>query len=140
MEALALINAPREKVYRAYTDFEAWPLWWKRTSKVTVIARDGNGVTVRSEPAPGKRRLASTSRLALSAPEAVESTSETRFTRTTWAVRFDEVQQGTQVTALLDVRMKGLWGLLLSPRGKSEAEASAEEELQAFAKYVEGLP
>jgi uncharacterized membrane protein len=72
----------------------------------------------------------------------VVSDSATRFTRTTRTVAFEKTPDlGTKVTATLDVEVKGLWGLIFTPRvTKEDGEASAREELSRFAKYVESLP
>ena len=72
--------------------------------------------------------------------ERVESEGETRLTRTRSVVRFDEVPEGTRITASLDVEVKGRWSWIFKTQGKAEAESSAMEELSSFAKYVEGAP
>jgi hypothetical protein len=61
-------------------------------------------------------------------------------TRTRREVRFEKAPEGTRVTAVLDVRVKGLWASIFAPRGREEAETSAQEGLMSFARYVEGLP
>jgi hypothetical protein len=55
-------------------------------------------------------------------------------------VKFEEVPEGTRVTASLDVQIKGRWSWVLKTQGKAEAESSATKELNSFARYVEGLP
>jgi len=72
--------------------------------------------------------------------ERVESLGETKFTRTRSVVRFDEVPEGTRITASLDVELKGRWSWVFKTQGKAEAESSAMEELSSFAKYVESGP
>ena len=73
-------------------------------------------------------------------PERVESRGETRLTQTESIVRFEEVPEGTRITASLDVKLKGRWSWVFKTQGKEEAESSAKGELDAFARYVEGLP
>ena len=73
-------------------------------------------------------------------PERVESEVETRFTRTRSVIRFDDVPEGTRITASLDVELKGRWSWVFKTQGKAEAESSAMEELSSFARYVEGAP
>ena len=134
------MKAPREKVYAAYTDFEAWPKWSRQVTAVRVVGREGATVHIESEGVRSGTPRISAAELTLSPPDRVETEGETRFTRTRRTVRFEEVPEGTKVTALLDVQVKGRWSWVFSPRGKEEAESSAREGLVAFASYVESLP
>jgi hypothetical protein len=133
-EASLTVKVPRDKAYSAYTDFEAMPRWSNQKQEVRVSMREGNKVYLEGSG------LKAVKEVMLFPPERVESEGETRFTRTSSVVRFDEVAGGTKVTASLDVRLKGRWSWILRTRGKAEAESSAMEELTSFAKYVEGLP
>ena len=72
-------------------------------------------------------------------PERVESQGETRLTRTKSVVGFEEVPEGTRITASLDVELKGRWAWVFKTQGTAQAETSAMEELRSFARYVEGL-
>ncbi|HXW37934.1 MAG TPA: hypothetical protein VEJ36_08560, partial [Nitrososphaerales archaeon] len=65
---------------------------------------------------------------------------ETRLTRTRRTVKFEEVSEGTRVTAMLDVDVKGRWSWVFAPKGRELAESSSKEGLAAFAQYVESLP
>ena len=134
------MKAQREKVYAAYTDFEAWPKWSRQTTAVREVGREGGTVSIESETASGGRPRVTVGKLTLSPLEEVETEGETRLTRTRRTVRFEAVPEGTRVTAVLDVRVKGRWALILAPRGKDEAESSARQELRYFAEYVESLP
>ncbi len=134
------MRAPREKVYAAYTDFEAMPRWSRQVTAVRVVGREGAMVRMESEGHSGGRPQVSVAMLTLSPPERVETESETRFTRTRRTVRFEEAPEGTRVTAVLDVRVKGVWACVLSPRGRELAESSAREGLASFAEHVENLP
>jgi len=139
LEACITVSAPREKVYAAYTDFESMPKWATETTAMRVTRREGDMVYLESEGALGARRRA-VRRLRLSQPSLVECESETRFTRTKRTVAFEEVPEGTKVTATLDVRVKRPWGGILATREADEFEPSVQEELTSFGRYVEGLP
>ena len=139
-EVSRVIKADPGAVYAAYTDFEATPRWSKHVKAVKVTKREGDTVYLENEAvsSKGKERKTSGS-LRLVPPSRVESEGETRFTRTKRTVTFSSVEGGTQVTASLDIEVKGAWRLLLSPSAKREsAEAYAQEELDSFAKFVEG--
>jgi len=137
-EVSLIIKAPRNRVYSAYADFEAMPKWSKLTKAVTMSKRGENEVYLENISAVSSRKLFR--EMKLFPQERVESEGETRFTRTKSVVRFEEVSEGTRVTASLDVQFKGRWGWVLKTQGRAEAESSAMEELISFAKYVESLP
>jgi uncharacterized protein YndB with AHSA1/START domain len=140
VEVSYVVKAPREKVYAAYTDFETWPKWSKQTTRVRVVRREGGTVSVESETLSGGRPRITAVKLTLSPLEEVGTDGETRLTRTKRTVRFEDVQEGTKVTAVMDVQVKGLWAATFAPRGKDEAESSARQGLKSFAEYVESLP
>ncbi len=137
-EVSIIVKAPREKVYSAYTDFGAAPKWSRQKIAVKVSRKEGNRVFLeRASEAGGPSAVREVD---LFPPERVESESESRFSRTRSVVRFAEAPDGTEVTATLDVQLKGRWSWILRPHGRVDAEASATEELASFAKYVESLP
>jgi len=137
-EVSLVVKVPRTNAYSSYTDFEAMPRWSKDKHEVKVIRREGGIVYI--ERAPGTGAFHGAREMKLFPPERVESQGETRFTRTRSVVRFDEVPEGTRITASLDVELKGRWSWVFKTQGKAEAESSAMEELSSFAKYVEGGP
>ena len=137
-EVSLIVRVPRDKAYSIYTDFEAAPRWSGQKQGASVARREGNLVYLEGASAGTGRRVLKEIRLF--PPERVESEGETRFTRTRSTVRFEEVMEGTKVTASLEVQFKGRWGWILRTRGKAESESSAMEGLASFAKYVEGLP
>jgi uncharacterized membrane protein len=137
-EVSIVVRVPRDKVYSAYTDFEAAPKWSKRRDEVRVSRREGNTVYLERASGSGGRREAR--EMKLFPPERVESENETRFTRIRSVTRFEEVPEGTRVTASLDVQIKGRWSWIMKTQGKAEVESSAMEELRSFARYAEGLP
>ena len=137
-EVSLIVRVPRDKAYSIYTDFEAAPRWSGQKQGASVARREGNLVYLEGASAGTGRRVLKEIRLF--PPERVESEGETRFTRTRSTVRFEEVMEGTKVTASLEVQFKGRWGWILRTRGKAESESSAMEGLVSFAKYAEGLP
>jgi uncharacterized protein YndB with AHSA1/START domain len=137
-EVSLVVKVPRTKAFSSYTDFEAMPRWSKDKHEVKVTRREGG--TVYIERTPGTGGIRGAREMKLFPPERVESEGETRFTRTRSIVRFDEVPEGTRITASLDVELKGRWSWVFKTQGKAEAESSAMEELSSFAKYVEGGP
>jgi hypothetical protein len=137
-EVSLVVKVPRTKTYSSYTDFEAMPRWSKDKHEVKVTR--GEGGIVHIERTPGTGAIRGAGEMRLFPPERVESQGETRFTRTRSVVRFDEVPEGTRITASLDVELKGRWSWFFKTQRKAEAESSAMEELSSFAKYVEGSP
>jgi uncharacterized membrane protein len=137
-EASVIVKARREKAYSTYTDFELLPRWSRQSRPVKVSRREGDKLYLESEGSSKGNKVIREMRLF--PQERVESNRETRFTRTRSIVRFEEVPEGTKVTASLDVEVKGRWAWILKTRGKAEVESSALEELNSFARYVEALP
>lgn len=134
------VKAQREKVYAAYTDFEAWPKWSRRVTSVRVVGREGGTVSIESVTGSSRHPRIDVAKLALSPPLGVETVAETRLATTKRTVRFEELPGGTRVTVTQDVRVKRPWAYVFAPRGKDEAESSAREGLKSFAEYVEDLP
>ena len=139
LETAVTVKAPRAKVYAAYTDFESLPKWSKMRGTVTVTKKEGDMVYLESDAGSHRRGRNATRSLKLTEPSLVESESETRFTRTKRTVAFDEVPEGTKVTAKLEVQVKGLWAKLLATRQSDEFEPAILKELESFARYVESL-
>lgn len=144
LEVSRLVRAPREKVFSAYTDFEAMPRWSKHLTSARVTGREGDTVQVESEgvSARGAQRTR-TGALRLTPPTKVEAESETRYTRSRRTVVFEVTPDGsgTKVTASLDVEVKRWWRIILRPSVRPEVvEASASEDLDSFVRYVEALP
>lgn len=131
-EVSVVIKVPRTKAFEAFTDFESMPKW-SRDKREVKVSREGNVVHLKRAKEEGARTLN------LLPPGRVESVGETRFARIGNVVLFDEVSEGTRVTASMDVELKGRWSWLFKTRGRSEAESTAMEELTSFARYVESL-
>ncbi len=141
LEVSRVVKSPPEQVFKAYTDFEAMPMWSGHLKAVRVTKREGDVVHLESETLSSSGTPRTTfGSLRLFPPHRVESESETRFTRSKRTVSFEAVPEGTKVTAALDVEVKGLWRTVLRPGVRREAaESSAAEELASFAGFVEAL-
>jgi uncharacterized protein YndB with AHSA1/START domain len=139
LEIAVTVKVPRAKVYAAYTDFGSMPKWAKMQGTLKVT-KAGELVHLESEGGPRRRGRNAARSLKLTEPSLVESESETRFTRTKRTVAFEEVPEGTKVTAKLEVQVKGLWAKLLATREGDEFEPAIREELESFGRYVESLP
>ena len=113
----------------AHPDFhdERWPRWRSKYE---------NQYTRFSLERPGH----SSKMITLRAMTVMKRLGETRFTLIKSIVKFEETAGGTMVSASLEVRFKGHWGWILKTSGKMAAEASAMDELEAFAKYAESIP
>jgi uncharacterized membrane protein len=136
-ETSLTLNVPPARAYAAFTDFESMPKWSKQVTSVRVVAREGDSVQLEAESASGGMSRVARRTMRLFPPVRVESEGETRLTHTKRAVLFEEVATGTKVTAILDVRVKGFWGLFLSTPESDSAEASVVEELASFGRYAE---
>ncbi|HXW95644.1 MAG TPA: SRPBCC family protein [Nitrososphaerales archaeon] len=134
-EVSLVVKAPRDRAYSSYTDFESMPKWSKDRREVRIARREGD--TVYLELTLGAGGSSGAREMKLFPPDRVESEGETRFTRTKSVVKFDEVPEGTRITASLDVELKGHWSWVFKTQGKAEAESTAMEELVSFAKHVE---
>ena len=137
-EVSLVVGVPRDKAYSAYTDFGAMPKWSKDKRAVKVTRREGN--TVQLEGGSRDGGILGARDVRLFPPERVESQRETRLTLAKSVIRFDDVPEGTRITATLDVEVKGRWSWIFKTQGRSEAESSALEGLKSFARYVEGTP
>jgi uncharacterized protein YndB with AHSA1/START domain len=140
LEVSSTAKVPLHKAFRAYTDFESIPKWWTPVVAVKVTKREGDTVRLEIEGVSGGGRRKVLREVRLSPPYRAESENETRFTRTKREISFEEVPEGTKITAKLDVRVKGAWARILATRESDEIESSAMKELACFSKYVEGLP
>lgn len=139
-----MVKAPLERVYAAYTNFEAMPKWSSHLAAVSITKREENMVHLESEEvsSSGRHRTIEGT-LRLVPPGRVESEIETRFTRGRRTVTFENVpgEGSTKVTAELEVHFKGIWGVFLTSQAKKEtAESLAMQELVSFARFVENSP
>ncbi len=136
VEQTQVVKAPREQVFRAWTDCEAWPKWSTLFPRVTVTERAGNTVPLDMDVKFMARKAKRTEKHVLTPPEQVQVEGETEGATNTTVWKFDPVPEGTRVTAVVEAELKGLTKVL-GPFAKRQLQRLLREWLQAFAKYVE---
>ena len=137
IEQAQVVKAPREQVFQAWTDCEAWPTWDPVVfTRVTVTERAGNTVHLDAEVKVMGLRIKRTERHVLTPPEKVEVEGGIRGMTNTTQWKFEAVPEGTMVTAVGEVQLTGplrLLGALV----KWQGQAVLREWMRAFADYVE---
>lgn len=136
-EATQLVKAPREKVFEAWTDFEAMPKYSTVFTKATVTKRQGNTVYTESEGKFMRRKLKSSEKHVLMPPAKVEDEVDAEGSKASSVTKFDVVPEGTRITSVNDIELKGKWAKLLGPFAKRSLQGVFRKEMRAFAKYVE---
>lgn len=140
MEIRQVINAPREKVFAAWTDFEAQPKYSTMITKATIAQRQGNILYVQRESKFMGRKLELKAKHLLMPPEREEGEFESEAGTSTRVTTFDAIPGGTQMTAIGDFEFRGTWAKLLAPLfARRRLQSAFTKELQAFAKYVEAM-
>ncbi len=132
-----LVKAPRERVFEAFTDYEAIPTWDRVVfSRVTVTERGSNTATLDADVRFMGMKMRRTERHVLTPPEKVEVDGSVRnaVNTTVWTLR--TVPEGTILTAELEVEFKGLLKLL-QPLAERQMRTVLPEWMREFAGYVE---
>ncbi len=136
IEAVQIARAPREKVFEAFTDYDAVPKWQSFFTRITVAKREGNTVTLDTEVNMRGRKVMRTEKHVLTPPEQilVEGEMEGITNNTVW--KFESVPEGTRVTAIFEARLP--WRLrIIGPLVKRQFQAFARGWLLELAKHVE---
>ncbi len=132
-----LVKAPRERVFQAFTDYEAYPTWdpviFKR---VTVTERGANTARLDAEVKFMGLKLRRTEKHLLTPPEKVEVDGSVRDATNTTVWTLKTVPEGTMLTAMLEIQFKGLLKLL-QPVAEWQMRTALPEWMRAFARYVE---
>lgn len=137
IELTQLVRAPREQVFSAWTDCEAWPTWDSALfTRVTVKERAGNTVRIDAETKFMGMRMHRTERHVLTPPERVEVTGDVPDATNTTVWTFDAVADGTMLTAVLNVDFKGVLKLL-QPVAERQARKVLQIWMEDLARYVE---
>ena len=137
IELAQLVEAPREQVFQAWTDCEAWPKWDSKVfTRVKVNERAGNTVLIDAETKFMGLRMSRTEKHVLTPPEKVEVTGNVPNATNTTVWTFEAVPQGTMLTAVLEIEFKGILKLL-QPVAERQARTVTREWMRAFAHYVE---
>jgi len=137
IEQAQLVKAPRERVFPAWTDCEAWPQWDPGVfTRVTVTERAGNTVHLDAEVKFMGLKRRRTEKHVLTPPEKVEVEGEMLGATNTTVWKFEGVPEGTLLTAVLEMQLNGLLKLL-QPIAEWRARSGLREWMRAFARYVE---
>jgi ribosome-associated toxin RatA of RatAB toxin-antitoxin module len=136
IELTQLVKAPREDVFRTFTDFEAWPSFSRLFARVAIMERTGQTVRLDTDVKVLGRTLRRIERHVLTPPGLIQVTGETEGATNTTEWRFETAPEGTLVTAVLDIGSAGITRLL-GPFANRQAKSMLHDWMQAFAKYVE---
>jgi ribosome-associated toxin RatA of RatAB toxin-antitoxin module len=136
MEQAQVVKAPREHVYQAWSDYEAWPTFSGLFTRVTVKERNENVVLVEAEVKVMGRKTSRMERHELTPPEKVEVRGETEgvTNRTIWT--FESAPEGTLLTALLETDLKGV-SRVLGPFAQRRLRTLLREWMQGLARHAE---
>ncbi len=138
IELAQLVKAPRERVFQAWTDCEAWPRWdpGHLFTRVKVTERGENTARLDEEVRFMGLRMRRTENLVLTPPEKVEVNGSIPNATNTTVWTFEAVPEGTMLTAVLEVQFTGVLKLL-QPIAEGQARSLTRKWMQAFATYVE---
>ncbi len=136
VEQAQVVKAPREQVFQAWNDYNAWPKFSALFTRVAVTERVGNTVRVSAEISIMGRKTSRIEKHVLTPPEQVLVSGETEGATNTTVWKFEPIPEGTLVTAVLEAEPKGLTRVL-GPLAKLQVQRSLREWLRGLAKYVE---
>jgi len=112
VEQAQVVKAPREQVFKAWIDYDAWPKFSTLFTRVTVRERAGNTVHVNAEIRVMGRKTSRTEQHVLTPPEKVLVSGETEGATNTTVWKFEQIPEGTLVTAVVETELKGLTRVL----------------------------
>jgi len=136
VEQAQVVRAPREQVFEAWTDYEAWPRFSGLFTRVSVKERAGNTVHVVAEIKVMGRKTARSERHVLTPPEQVRVEGETEGATNGTLWTFEPVPEGTRLTAVLDADL-GPVTRLLGPLARRQVQTILRDWMQGLARYVE---
>ena len=137
IEQAQLVRAPREQVFEAWADCEAWPTWdHVLFSRVRVTERVGNTKRIDAQVRFMGMRMPRKERHILTPPEKIEVIGDVPNAINTTVWTFETVPEGTMLTAVLDIEFKG-WLKLLQPLAARQGRTALYEWMRALAKHVE---
>jgi uncharacterized protein YndB with AHSA1/START domain len=136
VEHAQVVRAPREQVFEAWTDYDAWPKFSSLFTRVTVQERAGNTVHVVAEQKLMGRKFARSEKHVLTPPEQVRVEGETEAATNTTLWTFEPAPGGTRVTAVVDAELGGVTRLL-GPFAKRQVRSLLREWMQGLARYAE---
>jgi len=137
VELEQLVQAPRDRVYEAWTDCEAWPTWdpviFKR---VVIVERSGNTRRLDADVRFMGRTMRRTEDHVLTPPEKIEVRGGVPGMTNTTEWRFEPTPDGTRLTAALDIQLAGLLKVL-GPLVGWQARSVTRKWMEALARHVE---
>jgi len=136
IEDTQIVKAAREEVFEKWTDCEAWPTWLPVFTCVDVTQRAGNVVRLSVDMKVKGLTLKRTETHVLTPPEKVEVEGAIRGVTNTTLWTFQEVPDGTRVSAVVDGDVSP-WLKPLEPLIRSQLRTALRDSLDAFAEYVE---
>jgi ribosome-associated toxin RatA of RatAB toxin-antitoxin module len=136
LEQTQVVKAPREHVFQAFADFEAWPKFSTYFKRVTVTERAGNTLHFDTEVKVMGRKTKRTEKWVLTPPEQIQMEGAVMGSTNTTLWKFEPVSEGTRLTAVVDAQLKG-WAKLLGPLAKRRVRALLRNEMHAFVNFVE---
>jgi len=71
------------------------------------------------------------------APERVEVEGEMEGMTNTSVGKFETVPEGTQLTVVIEVQLRGRLAKILGPLAKRRLQGLVRQSIQGFARYVE---
>jgi carbon monoxide dehydrogenase subunit G len=136
VEQAQVVRAPREQVFQAWTDYEAWPRFSGLFTQVSVRERAGNTVHIEAELKLMGRKIGRSEKHVLTPPEQVRVEGETEGATNTTLWTFEPVPEGTRVTAVVDAELGGVTKLL-GPLAKRQMQTMLRDWMQGLTRYVE---
>ena len=137
IEQAQLVKAPREQVFQAWTDYEAYPKWDPVLfTRVKVMERVGNYARLDAQVRFMGMRMRRTEKHVLTPPEKVEVLGDVPNATNSTLWKFEAVPEGTMLTAVIEAQFKGLLKLL-QPIAERQARSVTRQWMRAFAHYVE---
>ncbi len=136
-ELTQVLKAPREKVFQAYADFEAYPQWSSLYTRVTVTKREGNSVYLATEMKVFGRKINATEKHVLTPPEEDQAEVKVQSSTAKSFLRFEPAPEGTTVTWKGEGEVKGALGMFMGPIVKRQGHALVVRVLEELEKYVQ---
>jgi uncharacterized protein YndB with AHSA1/START domain len=136
VEQAQVVRAPRERVFAAWMDYEAWPRFSGLFTRVSVTERAGNTVHIDAEVKVMGHKIGRSEKHVLTPPEQIRVEGETEGATNTTLWSFEPVPEGTRVTAVVDAELSGVTKLL-GPLAKRQLQTLLREWMQGLARYVE---
>jgi len=136
IEQAQVVKAPRERVFEAWADCEAWPTWQTLFTRVRVVERVGNTARIDLDTRFMGMKMPRKETHTLTPPEKVVVVGDIPNATNTTVWTFEAVPEGTLLTAVLEVEFRGVLKLL-QPLAASQGRTALREWMGALAHHVE---